>query len=102
MMSLRNPKIEDDITKEIGNVIYNVDKSLSSLTDAKLPKVCRNNTISLLADFLSDMLNNMQMQMSGAGSGKPKPGQQGMQLPDIIKQEGLGEKMKDGIKGEAR
>ncbi|MDI1306045.1 MAG: hypothetical protein PSX42_14540, partial [bacterium] len=34
------------------------------------------------------------------GSGKPKPGQgQGMQLPDIIKkQEGLGEKMKEGIK----
>jgi hypothetical protein len=30
-----------------------------------------------LADFQSDMLNNMQMQMSGVGSGKPKPGQTG-------------------------
>ena len=53
-----------------------------------------------LADFLSDILSNMQMQMSGMGSGKPKPGQgQEMQLPDIIKkQEGLGEKMKEGIR----
>jgi hypothetical protein len=42
----------------------------------------------------------MQMSMSGEGPGKPKPGQgQGMQLPDIIKkQEGLAEKMKDGMK----
>ncbi|MFV8441333.1 hypothetical protein [Flavobacterium sp. LB2P44] len=104
-MSLRNPKIAEDITKEIGNVIYNVDKSLSSLTDAQVPKGLSHQqyTVSAankLADFLSDMLNNMQMQMSGMGSGKPKPGQgQGMQLPDIIKkQEGIGEKMKDGIK----
>jgi hypothetical protein len=44
------------------------------------------------------MLNNMQMQKLVL---KPKPGQgQGMQLPDIIKQEGLGEKMKDGMKKE--
>ncbi|RTZ09175.1 hypothetical protein [Flavobacterium sp. GSP6] len=104
-MSLRNPKIAEDITKEIGNVVYNVDKSLSSLTDAQVPKGLSHQQYSIssankLADFLSDMLYNMQMQMSGMGSWKPKPGQgQGMQLPDIIKkQEGLGEKMKDGIK----
>ncbi len=104
-MSLRNPKIAEDITKEIGNVIYNVDKSLSSLTDAQVPKGLSHQqyTISAankLADFLSDMLNNMQMQMSGMGSGKPKPGQgQGMQLPDIIKkQDGIGDKIKEGIK----
>jgi hypothetical protein len=38
--------------------------------------------------------------MSGEGKGKPKSGQgEGMQLPDIIKkQEGLAEKMKDGMK----
>lgn len=104
-MSLRNPKIADDITKEIGNVIYNVDKSLTSLTDAQLPKGLSHQqyTISAankLADFLSDLLSNMQMQMSGMSLGKPKLGQgSAMQLPDIIKkQEGIGEKMKDGIK----
>ena len=104
-MSLRNPKIAEDITKEIGNVLYNVEGSLSSFSDAQLPKGLSHQqyTISAankLADFLSELLSNMQMQMSAMSSGKPKSGQNsGMQLPDIIKkQEGIGEKMKDGIK----
>ena len=104
-MSLRNPKIAEDITKEIGNVLYNVEGSLTSFSDAQLPKGLSHQqyTISAankLADFLSELLSKMQMQMSAMSSGKPKPGQNsGMQLPDIIKkQEGIGEKMKDGIK----
>jgi hypothetical protein len=52
-----------------------------------------------LADFLSDMLNNMQMQMSGVGSGKTKPGQdRACNCQILLKQEGLGEKMKYGIR----
>ncbi len=106
-MSLRNPKIAEDITKEIGNVQYNVDKAIETLAEANVPKGNSHQQYAVsssnkLADMLSDILNGMQMQMSGAGQGKPKPGQgkgQGMQLPDIIKkQEGLGEKMKKGIK----
>ena len=107
-MSLRNPKIAENITKEIGNVTYNIDSALSSLADAQVPKGVSHQQYTIaaankLADFLSDILNSMQMQMSGMGSGKPKPGQgQGMQLPDIIKkQEGLGEKMKEGMKGKS-
>ena len=102
-MSLRNPKIAEDITKEIGNVLYNVEGSLTSFSDAQLTKGLSHQqyTISAankLADFLSELLSNMQM--SSMSSGKPKPGQgSGMQLPDIIKkQEGIGEKMKEGIK----
>jgi hypothetical protein len=106
-MSLRNPKIAEDVTKEIGNVHYNIDKAIENLVEAQLPKGLSHQqyTISAankLADFLSDILNNMQMQMSGMGKGKgkPKPGEgMGMQLPDIIKkQEGIGEKMKAGMK----
>ena len=104
-MSLRSPKIAENITKEIGNVIYNVDNALASLSDAQVPKGLSHQQYTIaaankLADFLSDILSNMQMQMSGMGPGKPKPGQgQEMQLPDIIKkQEGLGEKMKEGIR----
>ena len=104
-MSLRNPKIAEDVTKEIGNVHYNVDKALESFADAQFPKGLSHqqyatSVANKLADFLSDILNNMQMSLSGMGSGKPKPGQgEGMQLPDIIKkQEGLGEKMKQGLK----
>ena len=108
-MSLRNPKIAEDITKELGNVVYNIDKSLSSLTDAQLPKGLSHQQYTIasankLADFLSDMLNSMQMQMAGISSGKPKSGQgQGTQLPDIIKkQQGLGDKMKDGMKSKVK
>lgn len=106
-MSLRNPKIAEDITKEIGNVQYNVDRAIETLAEANVPKGNSHQQYAVsssnkLADLLSDILSGMQMQMSGAGAGKPKPGQgqgQGMQLPDIIKkQEGLGEKMKKGMK----
>ena len=104
-MSLRNPKIGENITKEIGDAQYNLDKSLETLADAQVPKGVSHQQYTVssankLADFLSDILNNMQMSMSGEGSGKPKSGQgEGMQLPDIIKkQDGLAEKMKAGIK----
>ncbi|MBF6641432.1 hypothetical protein IVB69_08060 [Flavobacterium sp. J49] len=108
-MSLRNPKIAEDVTKEIGNVQYNVDKALDNLAEANVAKGNSHQQYAVsssnkLADMLSDILNGMQMQMQmqGQGQGKPKPGQgqgSGMQLPDIIKkQEGLGEKMKKGMK----
>jgi len=105
-MSLRNPKIEENITKEVGNALYNLDKSLETLADAQIAKGVSHQQYTVasankLADFLSDALNNMQMQLSGSmGAGKPKKGDgDGMQLPDIIKkQEGLAEKMKDGMK----
>ncbi|WP_445453428.1 hypothetical protein [Flavobacterium sp. 25HG05S-40] len=105
-MSLRNPKIAEEVTKEIGNVQYNVDKAIENLAESNVPKGNSHQQYAVsssnkLADMLSDILNGMQMQMSGAGAGKPKPGQGqgGMQLPDIIKkQEGLGEKMKKGMK----
>jgi uncharacterized protein DUF4175 len=107
-MSLRNPKISEDITKEIGNVQYNVDKAIDNLADNNIPKGVSHQQYTVtsankLADFLSDAMNQMQMEMEGtsSGQGKPKPGkgQGGMQLPDIIKQqEGLSDKMKKGMK----
>ncbi|MDD2820089.1 MAG: hypothetical protein PHW29_02380 [Flavobacterium sp.] len=104
-MSLRNPKIAEDVTKDIGNVQYNLDKAIETLSNAQIPKGMSHQQYSIasankLADFLSELLNNMKMDLSGMGDGKPKPGKgQGMQLPDIIKkQEGLGVKLKDGIK----
>ncbi len=104
-LSLRNPKIGEEITKEVGNIHYNIDKSLESFVESLIPKGTSHQQYTIsssnkLADQLSETLNNMQMSMSGTGKGKPKPGQgQGMQLPDIIKkQEGLGEKIKQGQK----
>ena len=106
-MSLRNPKMEEGITKEIGEVHYNVDKAIDNLAEANIPKGSSHQQFAIsssnkLADMLSDILNGMQMEMAGLGMGKPKPGKgqgSGMQLPDIIKkQEGLGEKAKKGMK----
>ena len=106
-LSLRNPKIAEEVTTEIGNVEYNVDKSIETLADANVPKGVSHQQFATsaankLADMLASTLNSMQMQMSmsGSGKGKPKPGQgSGMQLPDIIKkQEGLGQKAKKGMK----
>ncbi|MET0759011.1 MAG: hypothetical protein ABWZ56_01210, partial [Flavobacterium sp.] len=37
-MSLRNPKIAENVTKEIGNVHYNLDKALESLVETQIPK----------------------------------------------------------------
>ncbi len=103
-LSLRNPKFADEVTKEIGNIQYNIDKSLESLSDAQFSKGLSHQQYTIagankLGDFLSDMLNSMQMSLSGMSGGKPKPGSgEGMQLPDIIrKQEGLGEKIKKGM-----
>lgn len=108
-MSLRNPKIAENVTTEIGNIHYNIDKAIENLVESQLPKGLAHQQYTIaasnkLADFLSDILNTMQMamSMSGSGKGKPKPGKgqgQGMQLPDIIKKQGqLGEKMKEGLK----
>ena len=104
-MSLRNPKLGENITKELGNTQYNLDKSLENLAEAQIPKGVSHqqyvvSSSNKLANFLAEILNNMQMSMSSMGPGKPKPGQgDGMQLPDIIKkQEGLAKKIQNGIK----
>lgn len=106
-LSLRNPKISEEVTTEVGNIHYYVDKALGDLAENKISRGVGNQQYAVtsankLADMLSDMLNSMQMQMQmqGSGMGKPQQGQgQGMQLPDIIKkQEGLSEEMQKGMK----
>ena len=98
--------MEEGITKEIGEVHYNVDKAIENLAEANIPKGNSHQQFAIsssnkLADMLSDILNGMQMEMSGSGMGKPKPGKgqgSGMQLPDIIKKQGeLNEQIKEGI-----
>ena len=109
-MSLRNPKMEENITKEIGNVQYNIDKSIETLADANVPKGVSYQQFAgaasnRLADFLADILTNMQMSLSmkgkGKGKGMPMPGKgsgSGDQLPDIIQKQGtLSEKTKKGM-----
>ena len=107
-LSLRNPKVADFITEEVGNVHYNLDKAIDDLSQAVVFRGVSHQQYAVssankLADFLTNLLNNMQMSMSmcGSGAGNPKPGsgQGEKQLPDIIKkQDGLAKKMEEGIK----
>ena len=107
-VALRNPKITETILNEVGEIHYNLDKTLETLADNNIAKGASHQQYVLtsanrLADYLSNVQSEMNMEMQGQGSGKgnPKPGKGkgGMQLPDIIKkQEGLGEKMKEGMK----
>lgn len=70
-----------------------MDKAIETLTDVQIPRGVSHQQYAVssankLADFLSDLLNNMQMSMSKPGAGKPKHGDgQGMQLPDIIQKQ---------------
>ena len=78
-MSMRNPKIAEQVTKEVGDVHYYLDKSIGSIVEGQIPQgnsqqqytVTHANT---LANMLSDILNNMQMSLSGSGKGKPSKG----------------------------
>lgn len=109
-LAMRNSFMTEKVTLEIGEVYYNTDKSLELLADNSIYKGVSHQqyTVSAanrLADLLSEIMNNMQMSLNSSGSGgKPKPGQgKGNQLPDIImKQQGLSEKMKKGIKSKTK
>ena len=99
-LSLRQPKISEQVNKQITEVFFNIDKSLAQLSENRIYQgvAAQQYTITAtneLASFLSDILDNMNAQMN------PSMGQGGgdMQLPDIImSQEQLNEQMKDGMK----
>jgi hypothetical protein len=110
-LSLRQPILSGQINENIVDIQYNIDKSLERLAENRLHQGISSQQYTItganeLAGMLSDLLGNLQSQMSqGAGSGKGGMGQgqgkgegQGFQLPDIIKkQESLNEKMEKGI-----
>lgn len=100
-LSLRNPKLSEQVNKEIYEVYYNIDKALELLSQSQIYQGVSNQQFTItaantLADFLSDVLDNMQESMSmSAGKG----GQGDMQLPDIImSQEELNKMMEEGMK----
>ncbi|WP_298492616.1 DUF4175 family protein [uncultured Algibacter sp.] len=100
-LSLRQPKLSEQVNNEITEVYYNIDKALSLLAENQLYQGISNQQFTItaannLANFLSDVLDNMQESMSmSAGKG----GQGDMQLPDIImSQEELNKMMEEGMK----
>jgi hypothetical protein len=110
-LSLRRAELSEFVNEQITEVYYNIDKSLESIADNRIYQGAAYEQYVLsasnsLADFLADLLDNMQQSMKmGAGSGNPNDG---FQLPDIIKAQGelkekmgqMGESGKEGNKGE--
>ncbi|HET8737382.1 MAG TPA: hypothetical protein VFM69_12360, partial [Pricia sp.] len=95
-LSLRRAELSEFVNEQITEVYYNIDKSLESMAEnqiyqgASYQKYVMNASNSL-ADFLANILDNMQQSMMvGKGQGQG----QDFQLPDIIKGQGeLKEKM---------
>jgi hypothetical protein len=100
-LSLRQPKLSEEVNKQITEVYYNIDKALSNFSENQLYQGISNQQFTItaannLANFLSDVLDNMQENLSMS---KGKGGSGDMQLPDIImSQEELNKMMEEGIK----
>lgn len=99
-LSLRQPKLSETVNKEITEVYFNMDKAIELLAENQLYQgVSKQQFVTTaannLADFLSNVLDNMQESMSmskGQGEGD-------QQLPDIImSQEELNKMMEEGMK----
>ncbi len=106
-LSLRQPSLSETVNRHITNVFYNIDKTLSQLSENQLYQGVSSQQYTItstneLASFLSDVLDNLNQEMNPSmGKGKG----QGDQLPDIImSQEELNKKAeeqsKKGNKGE--
>ncbi|GGG36815.1 DUF4175 family protein [Bizionia arctica] len=101
-LSLRQPKLSEFVNKEISEVFYNMDKSLDQFSENNIFQGVSNQQYTItsannLADFLSNVMDSMQMQASGQGKGGQGKPDQG--LPDIImSQEELNKEMEKGMK----
>jgi hypothetical protein len=101
-LSLRQPKLSEFVNKEISEVFYNMDKSLDQFSENNIFQGVSNQQYTItsannLADFLSNVMDSMQMQASGQGQGGQGKPEQG--LPDIImSQEELNKQMGEGMK----
>ena len=75
-LSLRQPKLSEQVNKQISEVYFNIDKALDQLSENRLYQgiAAQQYTITAaneLASFLSDMLDSMEAQMN------PMPGSGG-------------------------
>lgn len=103
-LSLRRAELSEFVNEQISEVYYNIDKSLESIAENQIYQGASYqqyviNATNALADFLANVLDNMQENMMpGQGKGDGDD----FQLPDIIKgQQSIQEKMNgSGQKGE--
>ncbi len=103
-LASRNPKIGENINKEVTDVFYYIEKSLAQLSDFETSRAVVSQQFAFkgantLANMLSDSLDNMNEELSMSGKGKSSDSR-GFQLPDIIKkQESLSKGEEKGDSG---
>ncbi|MEO5789962.1 DUF4175 family protein [Gelidibacter sp.] len=109
-LSMRHPKLSENINSKITDVFHYIDKSMAELSENLLSQGVASQQYTMtsandLASFLSDVLDNMESEMNpgegqGSGKGQGKDGKSGgMQLPDIImSQQELNKQMEEGLK----
>jgi hypothetical protein len=104
VLSMRLPKLSTKMQDDLSSAHYNLDQSLDNFSENRFTQGISNQRYVMtatnnLADYLSNILDNMKNSMSmKMGKGKKGKGQ-GFSLPDLIKKQGeLSKKMKDGMK----
>ena len=103
VLSMRLPEISVVIQKDLTDTHYNLDQSLENFAENRFRNGLSNQqyvmtSVNNLADFLSNILDNIQ-QPKMSKSGKGKKGGKPFSLPDIIKKQGdLVKKMEQGNK----
>ncbi len=103
VLSMRLPEISVKIQKDLTDSHYNINQSLENFSENRFRNGLSNQqyvmtAVNNLADFLSDILDNMQ-QPKMSKSGKGKKGGKSFSLPDIIKkQDEIVKKMQKGTK----
>ncbi|WP_229664891.1 DUF4175 family protein [Polaribacter pacificus] len=101
VLSMKLPDISVKIQADLTDAHYNIDQALSNLADNRFNNGVSNQqyvmtSVNNLADFLSELLDNMQ-QSKNSSSGKGKKGGKQFSLPDLIqKQQELTKQMKSG------
>lgn len=98
-LSLRQPKLSEQINNDVNDVYYNINKALKEFAENRTYQGVSYQQYALtatnsLADYLSNVLDNMQERLSmGSGDGSKE-----FQLPDIIQsQEQLNTSMQDAM-----
>ena len=103
VLSMRLPEISVKIQKDLTDSHYNINQSLENFAENRFNNGLSNQqyvmtAVNSLADFLSDILDNMQ-KPKNSKPGKGKKGGKSFSLPDIIqKQEDIVKKMQKGTK----
>jgi len=103
VLSMRLPEVSAVIQKDLTNSHYNINQALENFAENRFRNGLSNQqyvmtAVNNIADFLSNILDNMQ-QPKMSKPGKGKKGGKPFSLPDIIKKQGdLVKKMQQGNK----